>query len=76
MPSSSWPALRYLFKKRNFLVRDLKHPSLDAKKYDETADRWLARVNDDWRFYFNIVGDRARLLNGFLWCDFEVWRDQ
>jgi plasmid maintenance system killer protein len=30
---------------------------LHAKKYDESKDRWQARVNRDWRFYFNIVGD-------------------
>jgi hypothetical protein len=30
---------------------------LHAKKYDEALDRWQARVNKDWRFYFNIVDD-------------------
>ena len=28
-----------------------------AKKYDESKDRWQARVNRDWRFYFSIAGD-------------------
>jgi plasmid maintenance system killer protein len=34
---------------------------LHAKKYDEAAGRWQARVNDDWRFYFQIVGDTYRV---------------
>ncbi len=40
-----------------FLEQDLLHPSLHAKKYDESRDIWQARVNRDWRFYFTIVGD-------------------
>ena len=39
------------------LIRDLRHPSLRAKKYDEARNIWQARVNDDWRFYFRIDGD-------------------
>ena len=45
------------FKQVKLLERDLRHPSLRAKKYDEALDRWQARVNRDWRFYFNIVDD-------------------
>ena len=30
-----------------FLERDLRHPSLHAKKYDEARDIWQARVNQD-----------------------------
>jgi len=45
------------FKQVVFLEQDVRHPSLRAKKYDESKDRWQARVNRDWRFYFNIVGD-------------------
>jgi mRNA-degrading endonuclease RelE of RelBE toxin-antitoxin system len=45
------------FKQVEFLAQDLRHPSLRAKKYDEAKDRWQARVNKDWRFYFNIVED-------------------
>lgn len=44
-----------------FLLRDLHHPSLHAKKYDEARDLWQARVNDDWRFYFKIAGDVYRI---------------
>jgi len=40
-----------------FLERDLHHPSLRSKKYDEARDVWQARVNRDWRFYFQIVDD-------------------
>lgn len=35
--------------------------TLHAKKYDETADRWQARVTRDWRFYFSIEGDTYTL---------------
>jgi hypothetical protein len=45
------------FKQVGFLEQGLRHPSLKAKKYDESEDLWQARVNRSWRFYFNIVGD-------------------
>jgi plasmid maintenance system killer protein len=52
------PAVQRAFiKQLNFLARNLQHPSLHAKKYDEAKDRWQARVNDDWRFYFTIEDD-------------------
>jgi hypothetical protein len=38
-----------------FLLEDIRHPSLRAKKYDEK--RWQARLTHDWRFYFRIAGD-------------------
>ena len=44
------------FKQAAFLEKDLRHPSLQAKKYDESKDRWQARINRDWRFYFKIQG--------------------
>jgi hypothetical protein len=53
---------RAFFKQLRFLERDLRHPSLQAKKYDEAADIWRARVNSDWRFYFRIIGDTYRIL--------------
>ena len=46
-----------LFKQIKFLETNLHHPSLHAKKYDAALDKWQARVNRDWRFYFKIVGD-------------------
>lgn len=45
------------FKQIRFLERNLGHPSLHAKKYNEAEDKWQARINRDWRFYFRIVGD-------------------
>ena len=39
-------------KQMSFLSRDVRHPSLRAKRLDERIERWQARVNDDWRFYF------------------------
>ena len=37
------------------LAQNLRHPSLRAKKYDETNDRWQARATKGWRFYFKII---------------------
>jgi plasmid maintenance system killer protein len=56
-PTLRSPSARPFSKQLNFLERDLHHPSLHAKKYDETRDFWQARVNRDWRFYFKIVAD-------------------
>jgi hypothetical protein len=39
-------------KQLELLLHDLRHPSLRAKKYDES--RWQGRVTRDWRFYFRI----------------------
>jgi len=50
-----------LLKQAGFLLADLKHPSLRAKKYD--AERWQARVTRDWRFYFRIERDTYLLLD-------------
>ena len=44
-------------KQSGLLLHDLRHPSLRAKKYDESRDLWQARVTGDWRFYFSIVDD-------------------
>ena len=40
-----------------FPKENLQHPSLHAKKYNESEDKWQARVNRGWRFHFRIVGD-------------------
>ena len=48
-------------KQLRFLLHNLLHPSLHAKKYDERRDIWQARVNRDWRFYFTIVDDTYRI---------------
>ena len=39
------------------LLKNLHHPSLRAKKYDEATNLRQARVNLDWRFYFVIRDD-------------------
>ena len=52
------PAIRRTFhRKLEFLLQDLRHPSLRAKKDDEARDLWQARVTRGWRFYFTIEGD-------------------
>jgi len=51
------PVQRAFDKQLRFLASNLQHPSLHAKKYDEAKDRWQARVNKNWRFYFRINGD-------------------
>ncbi len=53
-------------KQLGFLLTNLRHPSLRAKKYDETRDIWQARVDDDYRFYFQIEGDTYRILSIIL----------
>jgi mRNA-degrading endonuclease RelE of RelBE toxin-antitoxin system len=42
-------------KQLEFLLDNLQHPSLRAKKYDN--ERWQGRVSREWRFYFRIDGD-------------------
>ena len=46
-----------------YLVENLHHPSLRAKKYDEAQDIWQARVNQRYRFYFKIEGDTYWILS-------------
>lgn len=48
-------------KQLRFLVDNIQHPSLDAKKYDESRDLWQARVNRAWRFYFTITDDAYQI---------------
>ena len=58
------PLVQRLFDKQAaLLLQNLRHPSLRAKKYDEASDIWQARVNQAWRFYFQIRGDTYYLLN-------------
>jgi mRNA-degrading endonuclease RelE of RelBE toxin-antitoxin system len=51
------------YKQAKFLLVNLRHPSLKAKKYDEARDIWQARVTRDWRFYFTIQGDTYYLID-------------
>lgn len=49
------------YKQVKFLLVDIRHPSLHAKKYNEVKGIWQARVTRDWRFYFSIHQDIYRL---------------
>ncbi len=52
------PDVQRAFRKQlGFLLANLRHPSLQAKKYDEARGLWQARVTRSWRFYFTIEGD-------------------
>ena len=62
--ASAQPAVQKAFIKQiNYLARDLHHPSLRAKKFDEGLDVWQARINDDWRFYFTITRGTYNISN-------------
>ena len=52
---------RAFLKQSQFLLQDIRHPSLRAKKYNEALGLWQARVNRDWRFYFTIEGNEYRM---------------
>jgi len=55
------PAVQKAFIKQiNSLARNLGHPSLHAKKYDEAQDLWRARITDDWAL---LLHDRQRRVN-------------
>ena len=52
------PDLKALVRKQLDLLRvNLRHPSLNAKKYAGTDGIWQGRVNRDYRFYFQIEAD-------------------
>ena len=57
------PIQKAFEKQLRFLLADIRHPSLRAKKYDETAGVWQARVTSNVRFYFVIQDDAYLLLN-------------
>ena len=63
LASAPLPVQKAFIKQLSFLVRDLRHPGLHAKKFDEAQDRWQARVNRDWRFYFKIENNTYRILD-------------
>ena len=44
-------------KQLDFLSQNLRHPSIQAKKYGGTGDVWQGRVNRDYRFYFQITDE-------------------
>lgn len=44
------PVRKAFYKQVGFLLSNLNHPSLHAKKYDEVEDRWQARINQpSWK---------------------------
>jgi len=47
-----------LYKQVGYLFQNLRHPSLHAKKYDETKGIWQARVDRGYRFYFLFAEDK------------------
>lgn len=54
--------IKRAFKKQvNFLEKNIRHPSLHAKKYDEVSNIWQARINNDWRFYF-VISDNSYII--------------
>jgi plasmid maintenance system killer protein len=57
------PSQRAFDKQSLLLLQNLHHPSLRAKKYDESQGLWQARVNRDWRFYFFIQDDAYLIVN-------------
>lgn len=50
-------------KQLGFLLSNIRHPSLRAKKYDEAHNIWQARVDKNFRFYFQINSDAYFILN-------------
>ena len=44
------------------LLRNLRHPSLRAKKYDEARDIWQARITKNYRFFFRIEDDTYKIV--------------
>ncbi len=50
-------------KQVRLLAENFRHPSLRAKKYDESQDVWQARVTQRWRLYFKIEGDTYVILS-------------
>lgn len=44
------------------LAENIRHRSIQAKKYDEGNDIWQGRVNRNYRFYFQIVADEYKII--------------
>lgn len=51
------------WKQLKFLLSDIRHPSLRAKKYNETNNIWQARIDKNIRFYFKIQGETYLLID-------------
>ena len=57
------PQLKAQMRKQLVILQsDLRHPSIDAKKYGGVDDIWQGRVNRDYRCYFHIIDDAYHIL--------------
>ena len=58
------PTLQQRSKKQfRFLADDLRHPSLNAKKFPEAGEGiWQGRIDRSYRFYFTIEADAYLIL--------------
>ncbi len=54
---------RRVDKQLGFLLDNLRHNSLHAKKYDESRDIWQARVDRNYRLYFLIDDDTYLIIS-------------
>lgn len=54
---------RRVDKQLGFLLENLRHNSLHAKKYDESGDIWQARVDRNYRMYFRIEEDTYLIIS-------------
>jgi len=45
------------YKQVDFLILDIRYPSLHAKKYSGEENIWQGRVDKNVRFYFQIEND-------------------
>lgn len=52
-----------LEKQALYLTTNIRHPSLHAKKYEESTGTWQARVDKGVRFYFLIEKDTYVLID-------------
>lgn len=50
-------------KQLSFLLKDIRYPSLRVKKREELGNVWQARVDDNYRFFFQIQEDVYVILN-------------
>ncbi|MBI3588935.1 MAG: hypothetical protein HY093_00770 [Candidatus Liptonbacteria bacterium] len=44
-------------KQFSLLIKNLRHPSIHAKKYDESQNVWQGRIDKNYRFFFTMKKD-------------------
>lgn len=44
-------------KQFSLLIKNLRHPSIHVKKYDESQNIWQGRIDKQYRFFFKIEKD-------------------